>query len=160
LTSPAHVPFVEKLGCYDRVVTYDAIASLPASLPVVLVDVAGDGPVRSAVHRHFRDSLRYSCLVGASHWDRMGADEELPGATPAFFFAPTELEAQVRELGADGVQRRLAGVWREFLGAAKGWITVTHGAGRRAVEAVYRDTLAGRVQPDAAHVLSLLADPA
>jgi hypothetical protein len=160
LTSHAHVPFVERLGCYDRVVTYEAIASLPATLPVVLVDIAGNGPVRSAVHRHFRDNLKYSCLVGASHWDRMEADEGLPGPTPAFFFAPTQLEAQMREIGADGVQKRFAVVWRDFLVAAKGWITVTHGAGRRAVEAVYRDTLAGRVPPDAAHVLSLLDDPA
>jgi hypothetical protein len=160
LTSPAHVPFVERLGCYDRVVAYEAIASLPAMLPVVLVDIAGNGPVRSAVHHHFRDSLKYSCLVGASHWDQMGAGEDLPGPTPAFFFAPSQLEAQVRELGADGMQKRFAGVWREFLAAARGWVTVTRGAGRHAVEAVYRDTLAGRVQPDAAHVLSLLDDPA
>jgi hypothetical protein len=154
LTSPGNVPFVEGLGCYDRVLTYDAIASLPDTMPVVYVDIAGDGAVRSSVHHHFGDSVKHSSLVGASHWDRMGAPEQLPGAEPAFFFAPTQLEALRHKMGAQAMQERFAAAWRTFVACASDWITVTHGHGTDAIEAVYRETLAGRVAPDTAHVLT------
>lgn len=56
LTSPANLAFVEGLGIYDRVVGYDDVAGLePTS--AVFVDIAGDGGVREAVHRHYSDQL-------------------------------------------------------------------------------------------------------
>jgi hypothetical protein len=35
------------------------------------------------------------------------------------------------------------------------WIRIVRGAGAKAVEQVYRDTLEGRARPDQGHVLSL-----
>ena len=60
LTSARNVAFVQDLGCYDTVVAYDDVAALDASVPSLFVDIAGDAAVRSAVHRHFRDTLTYS----------------------------------------------------------------------------------------------------
>src|SRR6185295_3537971 len=34
LTSASNVPFVQSLGCYDEVVTYDKVNTMPASAPV------------------------------------------------------------------------------------------------------------------------------
>jgi len=41
LTSPANRAFVEGLDAYDQVVTYDRVPSLPADVPTVFVDMAG-----------------------------------------------------------------------------------------------------------------------
>ena len=87
LTSARNAAFVDGTGYYDRVVDYDAVASLPAA-PTVFVDFAGNGAVLERVHRHFGDQLRHSAQVGVTHWERMAAPADLPGPAPVFFFAP------------------------------------------------------------------------
>src|SRR5882762_8460430 len=47
LTSAANTDFVQSLGCYDEVVTYDRITSLPSNSPVALVDMAGNSELRA-----------------------------------------------------------------------------------------------------------------
>jgi hypothetical protein len=158
LTSRSNVPFVEQLGCYDQVVTYDKVDSLASDVPVVFVDMAGNADVVRALHYHFVDNMKYSCIVGATHWERSGRGDQLPGAEPTFFFAPTQLQKRTQDWGADGLQQRYATAWRDFLQLAKDRIRVVHGRGRAAVERVYLDTLAGRVRPDEGHVLSLFGD--
>ena len=155
LTSSRNVSFVEGLGCYDRVVPYDRIDALPSDLPVVFVDMAGDGAVVSALHHHFGDGMKYSCVVGATHWDRSKREENLPGPEPAFFFAPAQVQKRTADWGPSGLQERMASAWKTFLGASEGWIRVERGRGTEAVERVYRDTLEGRARPEVGHVLSL-----
>src|SRR5258705_13175345 len=44
LTSAGNTAFVKSLGCYDEVVTYDNVSSLPTSSAVAYVDMAGNSP--------------------------------------------------------------------------------------------------------------------
>jgi hypothetical protein len=155
LTSASNVSFVEGLGCYDRIVTYDRIATLSPDVPSAFVDMAGNGAVAGAVHRHFGDNLKHSAIVGATHWERGARDGDLPGAQPAFFFAPTQIEKRTREWGPEGLQRRYAAAWREFLAFTKDRIRIEHGHGQADVERVYLETLEGRSRPDVGHVLSI-----
>ena len=106
LTSPRNAEFVEGLGIYDRTVTYDAIGSLERG-PATLVDIAGDGDVRLAVHTHFGDDLAYSMTVGVTHWEELGAGggAELPGPQPAIFFAPDRVEKRSEDWGAAALGR-------------------------------------------------------
>jgi hypothetical protein len=155
LTSPGNLAFVEKLGCYDRVVTYDCITSLPRERPVVFVDMAGNGDVVSALHHHYRDNVKYSCIVGATHWERRAREGDLPGAPPTFFFAPTRLQKRTQEWGPEGLQHRYGEAWRTFLEFARRHIRVVRGRGQAAVERVYLETVAGRTKPDEGQILSL-----
>jgi len=154
LTSPGNLAFVEGLGCYDRVARYDDIRSLPSEVPVVFVDMAGDGVVLNAFHRHCGDNVKHSCIVGATHWERRAREGELPGAQPTFFFAPTQLQKRLREWGPGGLQQRYGTAWRQFLEFTEPRIRVVRGRGRAAVERVYLETLEGRSRPDEGHVLS------
>ncbi len=165
LTSPGNTAFVAGLGCYDRVVTYDAIASLPAELPVVYVDFAGDRVLRAALHRHFGDAMRYSCAVGSSHWDAERAPDDgeaLPGAKPTFFFAPTQIKKRSAEWGAEGFQQRFATAWHAFTARVadpqRPWMTVVVEHGPAAVEQVYRSLLEGRARPDQGRIVSMQGD--
>jgi uncharacterized protein DUF2855 len=155
LTSPDNVSFVESLGCYDRVVTYDGIGALAADQPVAFVDMAGNGSVTATLHRRFGERMKHSSVVGLTHWEQRAAQSDLPGAPPTFFFAPTQLEKRTREWGAHGLQARYAEAWRDFASTAARRIRVVHGRGRAAVERVYRDTLEGRARPDEGYILSL-----
>jgi hypothetical protein len=155
LTSKQNAAFVQGLGCYDRVVTYDDVRSIPAGTPVAIVDMAGNGELLATLHRHFGDGVKLSCLVGLTHYDRMDRPKDLPGATPTFFFAPDQARKRAEEWGPAGLQERTTRAWREFVKESAGWFRVVSGQGRSAVERIYRETLAGRVSPAEGHILSL-----
>ncbi|WP_446000185.1 DUF2855 family protein [Pseudomonas aeruginosa] len=72
LTSAGNRAFVEGLGCYDEVLAYDRLDALDASGDALSVDFAGNGALLGQLHQRLGDRLRYSCLVGAAHWDQRG----------------------------------------------------------------------------------------
>jgi hypothetical protein len=155
LTSQGNAAFVAGLGCYDRVVTYDDVATLDAAEPTVFVDHSGDGKVVNALHRHLGASLRHSAIVGATHWSGERPARDLPGAPPTFFFAPAQIEKRQAEWGPGGFQQRVGDSWERFRGFSEGWLHVAREAGPEAVERVYRDVLEGRSRPSDGHVLSM-----
>ena len=155
LTSAGHVDFVKSIGCYDQVVDYESIESLPASLPAAFVDMAGSDAVVRAVHTHFGDQLRHSQRIGVTHWEANPAEGDYPGPDRDFFFAPGQAQKRVAEWGAAGFQQRLGDGWKAFRDGSSAWLRVERGYGPDAVAAVYRDTLEGRVSPDRGQVLSL-----
>ena len=159
LTSPGNRAFVERLGCYGSVVTYDALATLSKEEGVVFVDMAGNTESRRALHTHLGGALKYSCSVGGTHWDHLGSGRDLPGPKPTLFFAPAQIKKRNAEWGAAGLQARIAEAWQAFMrpvmDAQNGWMRVVAGRGPADVERVYLDMLAGRLRPDEGHVLSL-----
>jgi hypothetical protein len=155
LTSPRNAAFVKSLGCYDRVLTYDQVATLDPQRQAALVDHSGDGAVVNAIHRHFASNLRHSGIVGATHWSGARPARDLPGPPPNFFFAPAQLEKRLAEWGPAAFEARLGETWRRFLAFTDGWLRVVRDGGPDAVERVYREVLDGRAQPDEGHILSL-----
>ncbi len=154
LTSARNADFVRNLGFYDAVVLYDEIASL-AKQPAVFVDMAGDGSVTAAVHRHFGDALAYDCTIGATHWSAERESEGLPGPKPEFFFAPAQIAKRSRDWGPQGLAERLVGAWAKFCDASDAWLHVVRSSGPEAIERVYQDVLAGRTHPADGQILSL-----
>lgn len=155
-TSAGNVDFVEGLGLYGSVLTYDDVESLDPTAPSVVVDMAGSAEVIGRIHRHFGDGLGHSCQVGATHWEEAGGTEApLPGPAPQFFFAPTQMQKRRDEWGPGELERRLADAFGAFLDQAPQWLSVRRGAGPDAVEAVYRETLEGQVSPDTGQILSM-----
>jgi hypothetical protein len=156
LTSPGNAEFVEGLGIYDRTVTYEEIASLERG-PATYVDVAGDGAVRQAVHSHFGDELAHSMAVGITHWEELGAGQgDLPGPTPAFFFAPDRVTKRSAEWGPDDLEQRVAEAWHPFCEWTASWLETIRGNGFDGVKSAYLDVLVSRVDPKTAHVLRAL----
>jgi len=155
LTSARHVAFTEGLGCYDRVVTYEQIDSLPKAIPALYVDMAGSGAVTGSVHGHFADNLRHSAVVGGTHWEEGASQGQLPGATPIFFFAPTQAQKRTADWGARGLSERFAKAWTAFREPLKMWMDVVEERGPDAVKRVYLDHLEGRADPRTGNVLSL-----
>ena len=156
LTSAANADFVKSLGCYDEVVNYDRISSLSTDQPVAFVDMAGNGELRAKLHRHFGDRLTYSGRIGLTHQNRSGDDPDLPGAKPAWFFAPDQIRKRAKEWGPGGIDQRFGSAWSGFAPKLDGWIKVIEGRGPEMVRQIYLDTLGGRVAPDQGHLLSLL----
>ncbi|QFU76183.1 DUF2855 family protein [Halioglobus maricola] len=158
LTSARNQAFVESLGCYDRVVSYDQVDAIDNTQPSAIVDFAGDGTLLRQLHSQLAPELRYSCMVGASHWDqRAGAGPGLDGPEPIMFFAPHQAEKRVGEWGGEEFQRRLSGQWRAFCAFANGWMEVDERHGREAIERTYAEVLGGDFSPRSGYVLSKLS---
>ena len=157
LTSAGNTDFVKSLGCYDDVVTYDRVTSLPADQPVAYVDMAGNSGLRAQLHRHFGEQMKYSGIVGLTH--RKSSPDEaaqvLPGAKPQFFFAPDHIRKRAKDWGPGGFNERFGAAWSGFVPMLDQWVNVSEGRGPAAVQAVYLDTLNGRVPPHQGHILSL-----
>jgi hypothetical protein len=155
LTSAANTDFVRPLGCYDDVVTYDRVTSLPSASPVAFVDMAGNSELRATLHRHFGDQMKYSGRIGLTHRSSSPDEPELPGAKPTWYSAPVQIRKRAEEWGPGGVGTRFGAAWSSFAPMLDRWLTVTEGRGPAAVQQVYLDTVNGRVPPDQGHILSL-----
>jgi hypothetical protein len=155
LTSAANAAFVRSLGCYDEVVTYNEVTSLPTDRPVAYVDMAGSSDLRATLHRHFGEGMKYSGRVGLTHRSSSPDEPALPGAKPEWFFAPDQIRKRAKEWGPGGIDRRFGAAWSGFAPMLDRCLEVVEGRGSAAVKQVYLDTLNGRVPPSQGHILSL-----
>jgi hypothetical protein len=153
LTSPGNLAFTQSLGCYDRVLVYDEVTSLPQE-PTAYVDLAGSSAVRQALHEHLADRLALDLVVGVTHQDG-GSAGRLPGPRPTVFFAPDRLRQRTEDWGRTGLDERFAQAWGSFVPVVEGWVDVTTGSGPQALEAAYLEVLSGRSDPRTGHVLRL-----
>jgi hypothetical protein len=156
LTSAGNSSFVGSLGCYDEVVTYDGVTSLPTDAPVAFVDMAGNSALRSALHHHFGDRMKSSVCVGLTHRATDADEGDLPGAKPRWFSAPNQIRERAREWGPGGIEQRFGMAWSGFVPLLDKCLTVVESRGPAAVRQVYLDTLKGRIPPEQGHMLSLL----
>ncbi|MBT9486163.1 MAG: DUF2855 family protein [Rubrivivax sp.] len=158
LTSPGNLAFCESLGCYDRVLCYDDLASLPADLPCVYVDFAGSAGLRAAVHGRFA-ALAYSCAIGGAHVNDLGVSRDLPGPKATLFFAPAQAKKLSAEWGGAVFNQRLLAAWQAFVAQVRNpaapWLVVQAHHGAEAATAVYQQVLGGRGDARTGHTLSL-----
>lgn len=149
LTSAGNCDFVESTELYDAVLSYEEIGTLPIA-DSVTVDFAGNAEVLAKLHEHFSDTLKYSCLVGATHIEArstFGGVDNLPGPKPILFFAPDHAVAFFKEHGPAEGGKLVAGCWHGFLNAVKGTVEMVELGGLGEVRTSYLEMLSGSVDP-------------
>ena len=149
LTSDTNEEFVQSLGIYDTVITYQDLSSLKQS-PAVLVDMSGNRSLLGRVHSALGDNMKYCHAVGLTHWDDMQGGEGAEGFNAertAMFFAPGHIQKRMAEWGGE----RWNGKVQDFLQGAREhaqkWMTITHLDGLSAFEPVYHSMVAGNIAP-------------
>lgn len=155
LTSPGNRAFVEGLGTCDQVLTYDEIAKIDVSVPTALVDMAGSAAILRAVHEHVRENLVCSCQVGATHWDARRHRGELPGAAPAFFFAPMQIAKRDEDWGPGELLRRAFAESARISLGMRGKLAIEHIEGAGPCLAAFDEMIAGKTPPDRGLMLSI-----
>jgi hypothetical protein len=154
LTSDANTDFVNSIGEYHDVVTYSQISSLDSSIQTVIVDMAGNPEIVALVHTHFGESLKYSCSIGATHWDQTSHRVDTPGPKPQFFFAPSQLSKRGNEWGREDLNNRLETALNTFIEGSKEWLRIEHSRGASAVSETYSQLVAGKMPPEIGNILS------
>ena len=155
LTSPSNVAYTKELGFYDAVVPYDAVAGMDGAVPSVFIDIAGNAGVRGAMHAKFADNLKYSCAVGATHWDAPRPEAPLAGPSPQMFFAPDVVKKRLVDWGPAGFQQKLGAAWAAFLPTAARTTRVVEGRGLDAAAKTFADLASGKADPKDGHVVRL-----
>ena len=156
LTSAGNTGFVTSLGCYDEVVTYDRVTSLPSNAPVAFVDMAGSSALRAELHRHFGDQMKCSGRVGLTHPANEADAGALPGPKPPWFVAPDHIRKRAKDWGPGGIEQRFGAAWSGFAPLLEKCLRVIESRGPEAVQRIYLGTLKGRIPPEQGHMLSLL----
>lgn len=150
LTSAGNADFVESTGLYDEVYAYEEIGTLPLT-DCVSVDFAGNAEVLGKLHEHFSDTLKYSCLVGATHIEARSTFGDsggaLAGPKPVLFFAPDHAVAFFKEHGPVEGGKLVAGSWHSFLAAVSGTVDIVTLSGLDAARATYLEMVGGHVDP-------------
>lgn len=153
LTSAGNVAFVESLGCYDRVLPYDAIDQLSPAVPTAYLDFAGSTDVLARIRRHLDARLVYEAVVGVTSQEQSGT-QALSSPRTTVFFAPDQMRKRAADWGREGLDLRFADAWRSFAAAAEGWVDVVRHHGPEALGQVWLEVLAGRSAPRVGHVLT------
>ena len=165
LTSPGNLAFSRSLGCYDEVLSYDAVAGLDPSVPTIYVDFAGNAALRRAVHERFDEALRYSSSIGGTHWEQLGSGGRLPGPRPILFFAPAQIKKRSAPppegWGREVLEQRLDAAWQAFIARVERdddpWVHIVERQGAAATQAAYRALLEGTADAREGLMLSLRA---
>lgn len=149
LTSGGNVAFVERLGLYDRVVSYEDLASLNAHTSAVIVDFAGDADLNRRLHTQLAGVLRANIRVGGAHWTQSAPPHDLPPPKPEFFFAPDHVVRLSKDWGREAFETRYAAAWLAFAADAERYFTVEEVAGAAAALRIYTALIGGQFSPAA-----------
>ncbi|KJZ37700.1 DUF2855 family protein [Pseudomonas fluorescens] len=159
LTSTGNKAFVEKLGCYERTVTYAELASLANDRPTLYVDFSGDLDLRDQVHQHFAGQLVYSCFAGSAQSTDEARLTAIEGPQPVFFFAPIQIRKRNTEWGPEGVSQHigegLQRFYRQLTAADKPLLEVVEDKGYEAAQSVIARLFHGQIAPIEGHVIRL-----
>ena len=166
LTARGNVDFVEGLGMYSRVVSYESVAedgdggALASSGSAVYVDMAGSLGVLKAVHESLGSALKYSCAVGLAHrnaHDGGRLPPGLPGTRPQFFFAPEWIRRRASE-SAGGTGELIGSIvpsWNGFVADSARWLGIVHMHGATSVLSGYAAAATGRSRPSVGTIMSI-----
>lgn len=151
ITSERNAATVRALGLYDEVMLYDEIeAKLDASVPSVIVDMSGSGPVIGLLHLLLGENMRHSAMVGLTHYDEAGMGPDYIRERSKLFFAPGHIQKRAADWGPGEFDRRAAAFFAETAAKCRGWLTLRHAEGVEAAAGAWREVLAGETPPDAA----------
>ena len=153
LTSPGNVEFTESLGCYDRVVAYDAIGDLDATRTTTYVDVLGSTDVRMQLRAHLGKSLVHDAVVGVTSQESLGG-AAVDDPQPAFFFAPDQIAKRTGDWGREELDAKFGEAWQRFAPVVEGWVDVVENHGPEALRDAWLEVLANKSAPRIGHIIT------
>ena len=159
VTSSGNSEFVESLGCYDEVFSYDQMENLDFDKCSVMVDMAGNSSLLEQMTNSLGDNLRKCLTVGATHWQKISSTEEVINTTKdlrfEFFFAPGHAQKRTGEIG----QKAFSTYSNKFLKRrseeSKKWMQIKEIKGFDELSNTYDAMLKGDVDPKLGLIINL-----
>lgn len=145
LTSTGNVDFVKALKCCEKIVVYGDEAQIDTSKSSAFVDMSGNGELVKTLHEHLQNNMVQSIGVGATHWNEKRARGDMPGAKPAFFFAPAQMDKRDKEWGEGMLFLKAFAAGAQLAASIKDIMNVELIEGPQDVEQIWKDMLDNKV---------------
>jgi hypothetical protein len=160
LTSASNSKFVESLGCYDEVISYDELSNVDYSAGSVMVDMAGNREILGTLHRGLGDNMLKCLTVGMTHWDNETTAEDALGQAmlrdrTEFFFAPAHIQKRIGDWGHDGYAEKTNSFMTARALQSKNWMQVKEIHGLENFISTYEEVVAGKINPNEGIIVNL-----
>jgi hypothetical protein len=152
LTSTDNLKFVEGLGCYDQVISYDDLANI-TNISSVIVDMSGNQEVLSALQNALEENLLKCITVGMTHWDKGGSVDEALAQTELqerteFFFAPAHIQKRIGDWGQAGYAEKTNAFMSARAQQSKDWMQIKKISGLDNFTSTYEAVVSGDINPN------------
>ena len=147
VTSQRNTQFVDELGVYASVLSYDAVDQLDTSKATVIVDMSGNSALLSSLIERLGDALKQCVLVGMTHWEAAGGQGVAADPRSNFFFAPSHIQKRIADWGADGFASKSQAFLAAGVKQSAAWLELTAVDGLAALAAKYPAICNGTVPP-------------
>ena len=153
LTSSNNVNFVESLGCYDEVISYDQLDIVNSNNPSVMVDMAGNREILGTLHESLGDNMLKCFTVGMTHWDNETTAEDALGKMmlrdrTEFFFAPAHIQKRISDWGSEGYNEKTTSFMASRATQSQDWMQVKEISGLEDFISTYNEVVAGNINPN------------
>ena len=160
ITSHKNLAFVEKLNCYDQIITYDDLSSVRNDLRTVMVDMAGSREVLGTLHGSLGDNMLKCLTVGMTHWDNEVTAEDALGQAmlrerTEFFFAPAHIQKRVKDWGYEGYNQKTNEFMKTRSIQSSDWMQVKKIKGLEDFISTYEKFVGGDINPNEGIIVEL-----
>ena len=163
LTSVTNSKFVEDLGCYDEVISYDQLDKIDYSQGAVIVDMAGNREILGTLHGKLEGNMLKCLTVGMTHWDNETTAEDALGQAmlrerTEFFFAPAHIQKRIGEWGHEGYAQKTNVFMSARALQSTNWMQIKKIIGLEDFTATYKEVVAGQIKPYEGIIVELKDD--
>ena len=160
LTSATNSKFVEGLGCYDEVISYDQLEEIDYSQGTVMVDMAGNRAILGTLHDKLADNMLKCLTVGMTHWDNKTTAEDALGQAmlrerTEFFFAPAHIQKRIGDWGHDGYAEKTNLFMTARALQSNNWMQIKEIDGLENFISTYEEVVSGKINPNEGIIVNL-----
>ena len=156
VTSPRNEAAVRATGLYADVVAYDDVETrIDAAAPAALIDMSGSGAVIGRLHKHLGDAMRYTSMVGLTHYDEAGMGADFIKNRSQMFFAPGHIQKRAQEWGPGVFDGKAMDFFTRAAGESREWLEIRRGEGGAGCRDAWNEVLAGETPPTAAWTVAI-----
>ncbi|MCG8493722.1 MAG: DUF2855 family protein [Sneathiellales bacterium] len=159
MTSSRNKNFVEETGLYGATLTYDELDKLNANAPTMIVDMAGNDPLRARLKDRLGDQLTYFIAVGITHWDERAEDPVFKKSTDGDrfenFFAPSYILHRAKELGPGEFDKRSRAFLINSALATFKWMSLDERTSLDGLAEIYGDVCDGELSPSSGVIVRM-----
>ena len=153
LTSRNNTNFLEGLGCYDEVISYDQLEKINNQDLSVMVDMSGNREILSSIQDSLGNNMVKCLTVGMTHWNKGGtvedalAEAELQDRTE-FFFAPSHIQKRNSDWGVEGYNKRTSIFMSKRAEQSREWMQIKEISGLDKFIQTYQEIVSGDIKPN------------
>ena len=153
LTSRNNTNFLEGLGCYDEVISYDQLEKINNQDLSVMVDMSGNQEILSSIQDSLGNNMVKCLTVGMTHWNKGGtvedalAEAELQDRTE-FFFAPSHIQKRNSDWGVEGYNKRTSIFMSKRAEQSREWMQIKEISGLDKFIQTYQEIVSGDIKPN------------